>query len=318
MYRDLYLPEGSLLHTEKNKRACAGLQAMMQAMESRMVLEGKVLLCDAAHDLTVEMGGYIGVIPRGEAAIGIEEGLTREIAVISRVGKTVAFHITGIETAPDGRVSPRLSRKSAQQEAMRHLLSTLEPGDIIPARVTHLEPFGAFVDIGCGNVSLIGIENISVSRISHPRDRFAVGQMIKAAVQGIDVQGGRISLTHRELLGTWAENAARFESGQTVRGIVRGIEEYGVFVELAPNLSGLAEKREGLCEGDTVSVFIKNIAPEKMKIKLIIIDAFPAEAPCHVRGEDYFITDGRIDRWQYSPKECEKKNIYTDFNGNWK
>ena len=48
------------------------------------------------------------------------------------------------------------------------MLDNLKSGDIISACVTHLEPFGAFVDIGCGVVSFIGIENISVSRITHP------------------------------------------------------------------------------------------------------------------------------------------------------
>ncbi len=114
---------------------------------------------------------------------------------------------------------------------------------MIPARVTHLEPFGAFVDAGCGVPSLIGIENLSVSRICHPSDRLTVGQSILAAVRTVEPENRRISLTHRELLGTWAQNAALFSVGETVRGVVRSIEPYGVFVELTPNLSGLAEPR---------------------------------------------------------------------------
>ena len=76
----------------------------------------------------------------------------------------------------------------------------------------------------------------------------------------------RISLSHKELLGTWEENAAFFNAGDTVEGIVRGIEPYGVFVELTPNLSGLSEPRDGLREGERVCVYIKSIIPEKMKI----------------------------------------------------
>ena len=92
---------------------------------------------------------------------------------------------------------------------------------MIPAAVTHLEPFGAFVDIGCGVASLIGIENLSVSRIFHPSDRLSVGQPIYAAVRSVDREARRISLTHRELLGTWEQNAALFSPGETVRGVVR-------------------------------------------------------------------------------------------------
>ncbi|MGL0910084.1 hypothetical protein ACSTB0_13670, partial [Faecalibacterium wellingii] len=42
------------------------------------------------------------------------------------------------------------------------------------------------------------------------------------------------------LLGTWEENAAGFTVGETVVGIVRSVEEYGTFIEIAPNLAGLA------------------------------------------------------------------------------
>lgn len=313
MYQGLYLPEGALLDTEANQAALASLSALHIAMENKTVLEGCVVLCDAAHNLIVQVGAYRGIIPRVEAAIGIETGTTREIAVISRVGKPVAFHIIGIDADADGTPQLLLSRKSAQAAALQHCLRTLEVGDVLPAKVTHLEPFGAFVDIGCGNIALIGIENLSVSRISHPKDRLAVGQEIYAAVRQIDAEAERITLTQRELLGTWTQNAEKFEVGQTVRGIVRGIEEYGVFVELTPNLSGLAEKREGLEEGDMVSVYIKNISKEKMKIKLIVIDVCGKGQSSTIAPADYFITAGHLDAWEYSPPDCEKKKICTYF-----
>ena len=81
---------------------------------------------------------------------------------------------------------------------------------------------------------------MSVSRISSPADRVSVGQQILCAIKSRDVQG-RFVLTIRELLGTWAENAAAFTVGETVVGIVRSVEEYGTFIEIAPNLAGLAE-----------------------------------------------------------------------------
>ena len=309
MYQRLYLPEGTLLQTEKNKRATGSLAGLSAALEQGTIVEGIVTLCDAAHNLEVSFGEITGIIPRAEAALGLD-GATREIAIISRVGKPVACRVMGI-SEEDGRVL--LSRREAQNEALRYLLEHLRPGDLIPARVTHLEQFGAFVDVGCGNVALIGIENISVSRIAHPRDRFVVGQEIYGAVLSVEPESARITLTHRELLGTWAENVARFEVGQTVRGIVRGVEEYGAFVELAPNLSGLAERREGVHEGDHVSVFLKNIAYDKMKIKLIVIDVLGQEESVPITRADYFLTEGHLTQWQYSPEACTKKKIETIF-----
>ena len=113
------------------------------------------------------------------------------------------------------------------------------------------------------------------------------------------------------MLGTWLENASRFQPGETVQGIVRSVKDYGLFVELMPNLSGLANAREDILNGDGVSVFIKSIRPERMKIKLHIIEklvAPPAMEPLH-----YQITDGSLERWVYSPSICERDPIQTDF-----
>ena len=176
-------------------------------------------------------------------------------------------------------------------------------GDVIEARITRLDPFGAFCDIGCGIISLLPIDCMSVSRISHPRDRFRNGQIIKAVVKNTADEFGRITLTHRELLGTWEENASKFTSGQTAAGIVRSIEDYGVFVELAPNLAGLAECREDVEVGQSAAVFIKNIIPDRMKVKLAIIDCSDRENS--IPDYDYPDID-HIDRWKYSPDNCEK------------
>ena len=173
---------------------------------------------------------------------------------------------------------------------MAHFLEHLRPGSVVAAVVTHLESFGAFVDIGCGIVAMLPIEYISVSRISHPAERFRPGQKILAAVRSVDRERRRFTMTHRELLGTWMENASWFAPGETVRGVVRSVKPYGSFIELAPNLSGLADAREDLRPGDAVSVYIKSIRPERMKIKLQVIEKLPSrEEPEPLR---YQITDG--------------------------
>lgn len=274
------------------------------------ILEAPALRCTAAHDLLFDFGFARGVMPRACCALGIAEGQVREIAVLSRVGKPTCFVVTDIDEESEPP-TVWLSRTAVQLRAQEALLSSLSPGDIIPATVTHLEPFGAFVDIGCGLPSLIGIENLSVSRIYHPSDRLTVGQSIRAAVRSVDVENRRITLTHRELLGTWEENAALFAAGETVRGIVRSVEPYGVFIELAPNLSGLAENREGLTPGTPVSVYIKSILPQRMKIKLSVIDILPhTDTPEPPR---YFVSGDHIDRWVYTPADCDRKYIATEF-----
>ena len=302
-----YLPEGFRLNTPENRWVNTPA-AMDQAAEEEQILEGIVTRCDCAHNLVVDCNGITGLIPRSEAALGLNSGRTREIALLSRVGKPVCFQVIG-----EGDGQYLFSRAKVQQKALNYLMEHLLPGDVISARVTHLEPFGAFVDIGCGLTSLVGIEHISVSRIAHPAERFYPGQWIHVAVRGVDPSLGRVHLTHRELLGTWLENARRFSPGETVSGVVRGNEDYGVFVELSPNLSGLAERKEGVSSGDGVSVYIKSILPEKMKVKLILIDKLESAPSTLIRPEDYQITQGRLQHFLYSPPGKEGRLTETVF-----
>lgn len=299
-----YMPEGMRINTAENINYFKNPSALQTAKEQGIILECIAVSCDAEHNLIVDINGKKGIIPREECASGIASGKTRDIAILSRVGKPVCFIITDI--LEDKII---LSRRIAQEQALNYMLDNLKSGDIISACVTHLEPFGAFVDIGCGVVSFIGIENISVSRITHPSERFECGQMIYAAVLYTDKETKRVHLTHRELLGTWEQNASLFSAGETVRGIVRSIESYGIFIELAPNLSGLSERKTGLNEGDSVSVYIKSIIPERMKIKLNIIDKLP-KTPSKF---NYFIKNGHLDKWVYSPECCDNKYIATNF-----
>lgn len=305
-----FLPEGRLLHTPENTAACSRPESLAQAMADGTVLEGSALLCDENHDLLVSLGPFTGRIPRAETAIGIADGSTRDIAILSRVGKPVAFVVEALEEK-DGRLCPLLSRRKAQEMALDSILDTWEPGMVVPAVTTHLEPFGAFVDIGCGVPSMIGVERLSISRIAHPGDRLRVGQDIFAAVLEVDRTNRRVVLTHRELLGTWEENAALFRPGMTVPGYVRGIKDYGAFVELTANLSGLAESKEGIREGGRVSVYIKSIIPQRMKLKLLIIDVLPpSSGPEELR---YFLPRERLTRWEYAPAGCRKAGGETVF-----
>ncbi len=306
-----YYPEGRLRDSWENAKYLGSYQALQDAMIQGRVLEARAAVCDANHDLLVDLGFCQGVIHHDEGAIGMEDGSTRDIAIISRVNKPVSFLVTGFEVDTTGMVRPVLSRRQAQLRCREEYLDTLRPGDIIDARITHLEAFGCFVDIGCGISSLIPIDAISVSRITHPSDRFQVGMDIKAVVKGRDEQG-RITLSHKELLGSWEENSRQFHPGETVSGIVRSVEEYGVFVELTPNLAGLAEPRPGVRPGQQASVYIKSLIPERMKVKLVIIDSFDAPAAPAPEPLRYYLTGGNIQRWDYSPAGC-KKQVYTTF-----
>ena len=301
-----YLPEGLLLESEKNKKDTSCLAALERVRDTGAIIEGVVTLCDHRFNLHIDLGGGIrGIMPREEVQYAKGGEAVKDIAILTRVGKAVACKVIGfLEQA--GKTVAVLSRRAAQEECYLNYISGLTEGDIIRARVTHLENFGAFVDIGCGIPSLLSIDTISVSRIAHPSARLREGDLIYSVVKLVD-DGGRIFVSTRELLGTWEENAALFSQGETVRGIVRSVESYGVFIELMPNLAGLAEYTSEAVAGQSCAVYIKSIIPEKMKIKLIIIDLNDSiTAPSQ---PEYFIDVDRIkhiDSWQYSPSQASR------------
>ena len=298
-----YKPEGKLINTAENAELLSSRSGIMQAYSKGIPLEARVLLCDNEHNLHLDLGPMRGIIPRCEGAIGIEDGSVRDIALISRVNKPAVFRVTDFETDIYGEQTAVLSRRSVQQDCCNEYISRLQPGDVIDAKITHTEGFGAFADIGAGVVALLPIDAISVSRIPQPNARFSIGDDIRAIVKGI-APDGKITLTHKELLGTWEQNAENFRAGETVPGIVRSVEKYGVFVELAPNLAGLAEPLPGIEPGQHATVYIKSLIPERMKIKLVIVDSFNAQY--RPEPPEYYTDAQHISRWVYSPECCPR------------
>lgn len=300
-----FYPEGKNPNLTKT---FTSIDEVKKSMMEGEVIESRVLLCDREHNLHVDLGAVRGIIPRVEGAIGIDDGSVRDIALISKVNKSVCFTVLGFQRDIYNNSIAILSRKDVQIKCMDSYLSRLKVGDIIDANVTHLEKFGAFIDIGAGINALIPIDMLSVSRISHPAERLREGQSIKVILKKIEPN--KLTFSLKELLGSWEDNAADFSPGETVTGIVRSIEDYGVFVELAPNLAGLAEPQEDLFIGQQVAVYVKSVIPEKMKIKLVIVEAFGDAAP--PSELTYYVNDDHIDYWQYSPTDSPKQ-IYTEF-----
>ncbi|MBR4762244.1 MAG: S1 RNA-binding domain-containing protein, partial [Clostridia bacterium] len=196
-----YYPEGILIKTDENMRRLQSAASIQAAAAEGAIIEAQAVLCDRSHDITVDLGCMKGIIRRDEGAIGIAGGTTRDIALISRVGKPVCFKVINVAEDENGAPYAVLSRRAAQEEAMEFFLENRIPGDVVMAKVTHLESFGAFCDIGCGNIALLPIDSISVSRISHPADRLSVGDRIRVIVKSIG-EDGRITLSLKELLGT--------------------------------------------------------------------------------------------------------------------
>ena len=294
----IFYPEGCAPISE----APASLEEIQELVEAGEIVEGQALRCDQRHDLHVSYRGFDGLLPRHLAVHPAVSGAGREISVLSRVGRPVQFVITGVTVDGGGKPLLHLSRRAAQEKLLVHLAEDCPPGTVLRGRVTHLASFGAFVDVGCGVVALLPKAGLSAVRVHHPACRHSEGQRNLAAVQSFDRDTGRLKRPHKELLGTWLENAAACAPGETVTGVVRSVRDYGVFVELTPNLVGLAEPKDGIQEDDGVAVYIKSILPQQKKIKLQILQRLEENAPPPpIR---YFLTGEVPANWSYDPPQA--------------
>ena len=91
-----FYPEGRLLSTEENTAVINGRELMKMAAVQKTVLEARAVICTPSHDLVLDIPGTEAVIPRAEGALGIADGSTRDIAMLSRVGKPVCFTVMSV------------------------------------------------------------------------------------------------------------------------------------------------------------------------------------------------------------------------------
>ena len=141
-----YLPEGSKESALTVSPPSFTLSALERAMERGNILEAPAILCDSDMNLHVALGEFIGIIPKEEVAYHPKNFPTKEIAILTRVGKMVNFRVKQI-TRKDGKVHVLLSRRDAQKECFLKYISTLCAGDVIRAKVTHMESFGVLVEL---------------------------------------------------------------------------------------------------------------------------------------------------------------------------
>ena len=238
-----FLPEGvnpALLKEFEN------IGEVETAVKAGEIFEGRVTVCDTARNLHIRLGKIHGVIPYKEGALGISDGSVRDIALISKVNKIVCFKVTGIGDF-GGEAVALLSRRLVQQECMDNYISHLSVGDVIDAKVTHLEKFGAFIDIGAGINSLIPIDMLSVSRISHASQRLFEGELIRTVLK--NKFDGKLTLRSRSFSAHGAKMRRCSPSAKRLRVLCAVLNHTAFLSNLCRIWQGLPSRATIWCRG---------------------------------------------------------------------
>ena len=248
------------------------LENLKNIQETQQVLDMMIESIDENLNMIGRIGKDVkAIIPREEASSVVgDDGMVEERFILNKKGKVLPVCIKEIiET--DGGVELVMSKRILELKVRRWMYMHLKPGVKLKGIVVGLKDYAAFVDVGGGVTGILKIQDMSDTMIANSADMFKLGQRIEVIVKKYDRDTGRIELSYKELLGTFEENVKEFKEGDIVEGTVRKRIKTGVFVELKPNVIGIAEHVNGIEPGQKVLVSIRKINLEKKKIKLIII-----------------------------------------------
>ena len=226
---------GGITLSRKNVRNAATQRELENAFQSGFAVEGKVE--------SVNKGGYEVRIARERAFCPLSQIDTiRTTDPAVHVGKTYAFRVIEYK---DGGKSMVVSRRKLLEEEQRAnadaVRASIVAGAVLPGRVVSVPDFGAFVDLGGGIQGLLHVSDMSFSRATTPGAVVAPGDTITVKVLRVDEATGKISLGLKQLLDDpWSTVGSTYAVGQVVSGRVTRVAEFGLFVELAPGVEGLA------------------------------------------------------------------------------
>ena len=162
-----------------------------------------------------------------------------------------------------------VSEKSVWEEFQKDVLSKFKVGDQIQGIVTALADFGAFVKFDSLE-GLVHISEIAWQRIDHPKDMLAVGDQARAEIIGIE--GSKIFLSMKKLIeDPWARVAEKYHVGDAVKGKILKANPFGFFVELDPEIHGLAHVSE-LSEKPVADLSTIGKPGETMEFRVVSVE----------------------------------------------
>ncbi|KAA0205941.1 S1 RNA-binding domain-containing protein [Candidatus Uhrbacteria bacterium] len=136
-----------------------------------------------------------------------------------------------------------VSEKAVWETKQESVLAKYKVGDVVEGDVTAVTDFGSFVRFDANLEGLVHISEIAWQRIDHPSDVLKVGDHVRAEI--INIEGSKIFLSMKKLVeDPWKSVASRYNIGQWVKGRVLKINPFGLFVELDPDIHGLAHISE--------------------------------------------------------------------------
>jgi len=247
---------------------------LLQNMEPGNVVEGTVKKI-TEYGAFIDLGGMDGLLHITD----MSWGRLKHPSEILSVGDSIQVKILAYDQEKE-RVS--LGLKQIQPDPWDQVKYKYRAGDKIKGKIINLADYGAFVEIDKGVEGLIHVSEMSwTQKIKHPSQVVAVGNQVEAQVLDIDTVNRRISLGLKQLLDNpWESLATKFPPGTHIKGQVKNVTDFGVFVGVEEGIDGLVhvsdiswtqkniKPQELYKKGQEIEVVVLNIDPENEKFSL--------------------------------------------------
>lgn len=207
----------------------------------------KVRVVDANKGgLMIKLGQVPGFLPVSQLAVEhyprVEGGDKNRILELLKqfIGLDMEVKVITVQEADEKLI---VSERAAWEEKQKDKLDQFKVGDTIEGKISGVVDFGCFVEFGHGLEGLVHISELAWQRIENPREVVKSGDQVKAKI--INIDGSKISLSFRRLIDDpWKNVEARYHLNDVVNGTILKVNPFGVFVELDPEIHGLAHVSE--------------------------------------------------------------------------
>jgi len=161
------------------------------------------------------------------------------------VDKTMEFKIVKINHEfKNVVVSHKALIEADLEEQKRKIIGQLEKGQVLEGVVKNITSYGVFIDLG-GVDGLVHITDLSWSRINHPSEVVELDQKMNVVILDFDEAKTRIQLGLKQLSAhPWDALDSSIKAGDTIKGKVVVLADYGAFIEVAPGVEGLVHVSE--------------------------------------------------------------------------
>jgi small subunit ribosomal protein S1 len=229
---------GQLVLSHRKARSIKAWDRVNEAFESEEIVQGYVK-ARTKGGMIVDVFGLEAFLPGSQ----IDVKPIRDYDIY--VDKTMEFKIVKINHEfKNVVVSHKALIEADLEEQKRKIIGQLEKGQVLEGVVKNITSYGVFIDLG-GVDGLVHITDLSWSRINHPSEVVELDQKLNVVILDFDEAKTRIQLGLKQLSAhPWEALDQSISAGDTIKGKVVVLADYGAFIEVAPGVEGLVHVSE--------------------------------------------------------------------------